>query len=60
MICNSCSFETERLTVIEWRAHATVRELNLADVVVSVLTAPVTQTLPAEWQGDYDANRAAS
>ena len=60
MICNACSFETERLTVKDWQAHPrNPREEDLAEVVVSVMTAPVTRSLPTEWQGHYDAHRAA-
>lgn len=61
MVVN-CSFETERLIVDDWSRLLTghVAEELRNRFVVSLLTAPVTRDLPAEWQGPYEIKRAAS
>ena len=60
MICKTCSFSTDRLTVGEWHSLSTPdREQNgLAQVVATMLTEPVTRMLPPAWQGDYTVSRA--
>jgi len=60
MICQTCSFETERLLVGAWHAHAAAGGLQkgLERVVANLLTAAVTRTLPPSWQGDYPLSRA--
>jgi RimJ/RimL family protein N-acetyltransferase len=60
MICEACAFETDRLLVREW--HSITRddrqEQDLADLVVSVMTEPVTRSLPRPWRGEYTVDRA--
>ncbi len=55
-----CTFETERLRVIEWHAGAADRwpRPDLTDAVRSILTPAVTRSLPPGWQGQYSAERA--
>jgi len=60
MICKTCSFETDRLIVGEWHSFPPTdrRQDSLAQVVATILTEPVTKTLPTAWQGSYTASRA--
>ena len=58
MISQSCSFDTERLTVKEWHAFIG-RHGDLADAVATILTPRVTRYLPDGWQGEYTADRAS-
>eukprot|EP00038_Savillea_parva_P015746 m.221581 g.221581 ORF g.221581 m.221581 type:complete len:179 (+) comp32012_c0_seq1:215-751(+) len=52
-----CRFQTERMQVGEWRSLP-VSETDMALAVARILTAPVTRSLPPDWQGDYDQRRA--
>ncbi|MDP6823645.1 MAG: GNAT family N-acetyltransferase, partial [Dehalococcoidia bacterium] len=60
MTCSSCVFETSRLLVKEWHSLTSddwdVQEL--AEVVMALLTAPVTRSLPPAWRGEYTLSRA--
>jgi RimJ/RimL family protein N-acetyltransferase len=60
MTCETCAFETDRLLVREW--HSITRdhwqEQDLADLVVSLMTEPVTRPLPSPWRGEYTVDRA--
>ena len=60
MICDACSFNTDRLTVFEWHSRADLSrsEQDLARVVTAIMTEPVTRSLPPGWQGPYDLDRA--
>jgi ribosomal-protein-alanine N-acetyltransferase len=60
MVTETCAFETDRLSVGEWHAAlpSGTNEHALADIVTSLMTAPVTQALPAEWRGAYTRPRA--
>jgi RimJ/RimL family protein N-acetyltransferase len=60
MVTETCSFETDRLIVEGWHAAlpSGTSEHALADIVTSLMTAPVTQALPAEWRGAYNRPRA--
>lgn len=50
-------FDTQRLRVDEW--HTTVPDPGeLAAIVATILRPATTEHLPAEWAGDYDADRA--
>jgi RimJ/RimL family protein N-acetyltransferase len=55
MTLERCAFETERLTVAEWRIDPPA---DLASRVATVLTATTTSFLPPDWQGDYSEQRA--
>ena len=59
-VCAVCSFDTPRLSVTEWHAvrGGEQPEHDLAQIVASIMTEPVTRTLPTAWQGDYTADRA--
>ncbi len=61
MTCESCSFETDRLAVRNW--HSAPDEdwpaQDLAELVVDLMTKPVTRSLPSDWQGTYTIDRAA-
>ncbi len=60
MVLRDCAFETERLIVKEWHSLSPddwQRE-DLAKVVASMLTEPVTRSLPLSWQGTYSLDRA--
>ena len=61
MVCQGCHFVTERLLVKEWHSLTADdwEETSLARVVSSMLTEPVTRSLPTPWQGDYSVERAA-
>lgn len=60
MICRACSFVTQRLLVKEWHSFGSGewREQELADLVVRMLTEPVTRSLPTPWRGTYTSARA--
>lgn len=60
MVCEAAAFETERLSVCEWRAGADRAPSNrdLPGVVAAMMTEPVTRSLPPQWQGAYDEQRA--
>ncbi len=60
MICKSCSFTTDRLVVAEWHSLSPPdrQHGSLAQVVATMLTEPVTRTLPTAWQGSYTVSRA--
>ena len=53
-----CKYETERLAIGEWHSTAAVTGLKLPVVVASMLTERVTETLPADWHGQFDEHRA--
>lgn len=55
MTFERCAFETERLTVAEWRIDPPA---DLPSRVATVLTATTTSFLPPDWQGDYSEDRA--
>ncbi len=57
MICETCAFETDRLLVAEWHSLSRDDE-ELARVVATLLTDPVTQSLPISWRGSYTVERA--
>ena len=50
-----CRYETERLRVSDWHSHA----VDLENVVMTMLTVPVTGALPPTWQGEYSRQRAS-
>jgi ribosomal-protein-alanine N-acetyltransferase len=60
MATETCSFETERLIIDGWHSAPLVgpTEQALADIVASMMTAPVTRALPVQWQGGYTRRRA--
>lgn len=60
MICRACTFETERLLAKEWHALSPSdwQQQDLAYVVSTLLTEPVTRALPPSWQGRYTVGRA--
>ena len=60
MVFEACSFETDRLSVVEWHSRAgfSQSEQDLARVVTAIMTEPVTRSLPPDWQGPYDIDRA--
>lgn len=53
-----CRFSTDRLVVEDWHGLAGRYELDLVEVVGSVLTPSTTVALPPEWRGDFDRARA--
>ena len=59
-ILDTCYFETERLLVKEWHSFSPCdwQQQELAHVVASMLTEPVTRALPPDWQGNYSLDRA--
>jgi ribosomal-protein-alanine N-acetyltransferase len=57
-IVRACAFSTRRLMVGEWHDIAGRSGLDLVDSVCAVLTRATTGALPADWQGDFDAERA--
>ncbi len=61
VICGACKFETQRLSVGEWRSLSgdEGRDQELAQIVCSLLTPSVTQSLPERWQGEYTIERAS-
>ncbi len=60
MMCKTCSFATDRLIVGEWHSlpFSDQRQASLDQVVATMLTEPVTRTLPTAWQGSYTVSRA--
>ena len=56
-----CHFSTDRLLVQNWHAECRGEAGNdeLARIVQTILTPPVTAALPGHWQGEYTAARAA-
>lgn len=56
-LMRECAFNTERLAADEW--HRTLGRAALAETVLAMLTSPVTDPLPREWQGSYGPGRAA-
>ena len=60
MVCETCSFMTQRLLVREWRSLSPDEwaERDLVDVVEALLTTRVTRSLPAAWHGAYTLERA--
>jgi ribosomal-protein-alanine N-acetyltransferase len=61
MICDTCAFETDRLSVREWHAVGCEDRSgrDLANLLVSLMTEPVTRALPEPWRGAYTLDRAA-
>ncbi len=61
MICRACRFETERLLVKEWHtlSPGEWQQQELSQVVATLLTEPVTRSLPPSWQGGYTRSRAS-
>lgn len=61
MILKACAFETERLLVKEWHSLSASDwpQQDLAHVVMTTLTEPVTRSLPPSWQGSYSKERAS-
>ncbi|MGF1471251.1 MAG: GNAT family N-acetyltransferase [Rubrobacteraceae bacterium] len=57
MVCEACTFETDRLSVDEWHS-STLDDEELARVVANLLTGPVTRSLPVSWRGRYTEDRA--
>ena len=60
MICKTCSFSTDGLTVGEWHSLSPPDwpQDSLAQVVATMLTESVTRSLPTAWQGRYTVPRA--
>ena len=60
MVLKTCAFETKRLLVKEWHSllPGDYQRHQLSDVVVEILTEPVTRSLPEPWQGMYTIERA--
>jgi RimJ/RimL family protein N-acetyltransferase len=60
MICQDCSFVTHRLLVKEWNSLSAEdwERQPLSQVVITLLTQPVTRWLPTAWQGPYTEERA--
>ena len=60
MNLEDCEFETERLLVKEWHSLSPSdwKQEEIAEVVVAMLTEPVTRSLPPSWQGEYSLDRA--
>lgn len=60
MVLTNCQFKTERLLVKEWYSLSLGDwdAQDLGDVVVDLLTGPVTRSLPVAWQGPYSVERA--
>lgn len=57
-----CCFKTERLLIKGWKSRITdsLTERRFAEEVISILTKPVTKSLPDGWQGIDDINKAIS
>lgn len=62
MILDSCGFETARLIVADRaRLEADYRlDTDIRTTVASVLTDRVTRSLPPDWRGPYDGDRATA
>ena len=60
MLVGNCNFDTDRLLVREWHSlrPSDWQPQDLAHVVASMLTEPVTRSLPPSWQGNYTIERA--
>ncbi len=60
MICESCSFETSRLSVRGWHSigAAAPPGQDLAAFVVGLMSESVTRSLPSHWRGEYTIDRA--
>lgn len=60
MDLTNCEFETLRLVLKEWHSFKPGErdERDLDEVIVSILTEPVTRALPSAWQGEYSIQRA--
>ena len=58
MLCKSCSFNTDRLIVKEWRALSD-SDTDMVQSVITILTPRVTQSLPESWHGEYTVDRAS-
>jgi len=60
MVLRACTFETDRLLVKEWYSLSPSdwQQEDLAEVVATILTEPVTRSLPPSWQGSYSIDRA--
>lgn len=60
MDLSNCNFRTARLLLREW--HSLDPDewdgRDLSEAVISILTEPVTRSLPPTWQGDYTTSRA--
>ncbi len=61
MDLSNCNIRTPRLLLKEWHSFGSTERAksDLTGVVISILTEPVTRSLPPAWQGDYSTNRAA-
>ena len=59
MLLDECSYETDRLTLDNWRIQSARYEWleHRGQMVRSLLTASVTEGLPFGWQGEYDRVR---
>jgi ribosomal-protein-alanine N-acetyltransferase len=53
-----CAFSTSRLVVGNWHELSERFGLDLIEIVCGVLTRATTMTLPPDWHGDYDGERA--
>ena len=62
MNLQTCSLDTDRMLVREWHSFSDGdwADQDLASAVRSILTPPVTQSLPSGWQGGYTIDRARS
>jgi RimJ/RimL family protein N-acetyltransferase len=60
MTMKSYMFSTQRLLVGEWHSMISTdtAETELSQTVISILTPPVTRSLPTAWQGTYTLGRA--
>ena len=56
MVLEGCAFETERLVVQDW--HTDGAPGDLPAIVATLLTEPVTRSLPEPWHGNYTRDRA--
>lgn len=61
MIVDDCTFTTARLEVFGWHAlpGRPTGAPSLTELVIGLLSEPVTRFLPAGWRGIDDADRAA-
>lgn len=57
-VLRGCSFDTERLSVHEWKNNNRPTGKDDAAAVADLLTASVTKSLPPHWQGSYTVERA--
>jgi RimJ/RimL family protein N-acetyltransferase len=60
MTMKNYTFSTQRLLVGEWHSMTSkdTTETELPETVISILTPPVTRSLPTAWQGTYTLDRA--